>query len=106
MEREMQKDPVTSMPGSAGSTRASDQLREHGATVREDLRELGRLTKNAAGEKLAGARRSAQDYYQQGREKAVDLERGFENYVRQNPLKSVLMATGAGIVIGFLMSRR
>jgi ElaB/YqjD/DUF883 family membrane-anchored ribosome-binding protein len=79
--------------------RASDQLREKASTVRDDLRDLGRLTREAAQEKLADAR-------QAGREKAAELEDRVESYVREKPLQSLLIAGGVGLLLGFLLRRR
>ena len=85
---------------------ATDQLRAHGETVREDLGQLGRLAKSAAREKLGEARGVAADYYGEGRKKAGELETQVVDYVRTKPLKSVIIAAGVGALLGILMSRR
>ena len=41
-----------------------------------------------------------------GRQKASEVEDSVVTYVRDNPLKSVLMAAGAGALLSFLLSRR
>lgn len=51
-------------------------------------------------------RERAGAYYQQGREKAVDYEQRIEEMVREQPMKSVLIAAGAGLVLGMLLRRR
>lgn len=88
------------------NTSATDQLRAHGETVREDLGQLGRLAKTAAKEKMGEARGVATDYYGQGRKKAGELETQVVDYVRTKPLKSVIIAAGVGALLGILMSRR
>ena len=85
---------------------ATEQLRSHGETVREDLGQLGRLAKSAAREKLGEARGVASDYYGQGRKKTGELETQVVDYVRTKPLKSVIIAAGVGALLGILMSRR
>ncbi len=62
---------------------ATQKLRSQTETVREDLRELGRITKDVAQEKLGVAR-----------------------YVREKPVKSILIAGGVGLALGILLSRR
>jgi ElaB/YqjD/DUF883 family membrane-anchored ribosome-binding protein len=90
----------------APTPKATDQLRSHSATVRDDLRQLGRLTKDVAQEKLDDARRTAGDLYDQGRRRANDLEDQLVEYVREKPLKSMLIAAGVGVLLGVLWSKR
>jgi ElaB/YqjD/DUF883 family membrane-anchored ribosome-binding protein len=85
---------------------ATDQLRAHSGTVREDLNQLGRLAKGAAREKLGEARDVAGEYYDTGRKKAEEFETQLVDYVRTKPLKSVLIAAGVGALFGLLISRR
>jgi len=40
------------------------------------------------------------------KEKAAELCNSVEAYVRQEPMKGVLLAAGLGLVAGLLMSRR
>ena len=47
----------------------------------------------------------AQQYYEQGRQRAQEWEQGLEDYVRQQPVKAVLMAAGIGLVVGFIWRR-
>ena len=58
---------------------ATQKLRSQTETVREDLRELGRITKDVAQEKL-----------------------GVTRYVREKPVKSILIAGGVGLLVGAL----
>ena len=82
------------------------KLKQQGAAVREDLRELGRLTKEASQEKLQQAKQTASEYLERGRDKAGQVEDTVVSYVREKPIKSVLLAAGAGALLGFLLSRR
>ena len=72
-----------------------EQFRAQSAVVRDDLRELGELSREVAQEKIEGVRRAARDF--EGR--VVD-------YVREQPMKSLLIAAGIGAVLGLLWSRR
>ena len=60
------------------------ELRERTAVVKSDIRELA----NTAGEA------------------ALSTVDPLESYVREKPLKSMLIAAGIGAVVGFLFSRR
>ena len=74
---------------------AAELFRQQASTVKDDLRELGRRGLDAAQEKLGEAKQKAQS-----------VEGQIEDYVRQKPLKSVLIAAGAGLVLGLLLRRR
>ena len=52
------------------------------------------------------ARTKVRAYLQKGKAKAVEMEEGFEHYVQAKPMKSVLIAAGAGLLVGYLFGRR
>lgn len=84
----------------AVNTRSStDQFRETAARVKDDIRELGTVAKEAATEKF-------DSWYQEGREKVVKFEQGVENSIREHPLQAVTIAAGVGLLAGYLISRR
>jgi ElaB/YqjD/DUF883 family membrane-anchored ribosome-binding protein len=82
-----------------GQSKAGEQFRETAAMAREDLREMGALAKDAAREK-------AQDIYARSRERTKQWEESLEHYVHDQPVKSLLVAAGVGLALGFLMRRR
>ena len=81
-----------------------------GGGATESTGEHARKTYDAAREKaqqvIGQVRERAGAYYQQGREKAVDYQHRVEDMVREQPMKSVLIAVGAGLVLGMLLRRR
>jgi len=85
---------------------ASERLRAQSTVVREDLRELGHATRDVAQEKLGEARQTAAAYYDHGKKKATEWENVAVDYVRERPVKSVLMAAGVGVLIGMLLRLR
>ncbi len=78
---------------------ASEQFREKASQVKQDVRELGVVAKDAAAEKF-------DHWYKDGREKAIQFEHGLENQIREHPLQSVAIAAGVGFLAGYLVSRR
>jgi ElaB/YqjD/DUF883 family membrane-anchored ribosome-binding protein len=68
----------------------------------------------AAAASLAGrierAGERAGDLYQRAKTRAIDKEAEFEDYVKEHPVKSVLVAggvgAGIGLLLGFLFARR
>ena len=98
MSKETTPDVATANP--------TDELRQQAKAVREDLGQLGRAATNVAQEKLGEAKRYADEYLDQGKQKATEIEDQLEEYIRNKPLKSVLIAAGAGALIGYLLGRK
>ena len=83
-------------PESTGSeATAKQKLRSQTETVRDDLRELGKITKDVATEQLDVARKEVKQ-----------MEDHLLTYVREKPVKSLLIAGGVGLVLGVLLARR
>ena len=83
-----------------------DQLREKTSDVKASLQEMGASAKQLAQEKFEDVRESMVGYYEQGREKAMELEHSLENRIRERPISSLLIATGLGFLIGMLWMRK
>ena len=50
-------------------------------------------------------RDSATEYYEQGRQRAMEMEQSLEAYVQEKPIQALLMAAGAGLLLGMLWKR-
>ncbi len=74
--------------------------------VKQDLQEMGETVKDAAQEKLGQMGERASAYCEQGREKAHGVACACEQYLRERPLQSVLMAAGIGWLLGRFGKRR
>ena len=83
----------------------SDQLGKQAMEVTKDLQEMGGIVRDAAQEKLGQVRENASEYYEQGRDKVHDVVCTFEQFVRQQPVKSVLIAAGVGWLLGRFLRR-
>ena len=84
----------------------SDRLGAQAQEVSKDLKEMGGILKDAAQEKLVHVRENATEYYEQGRDKVHGVASAFEHYVRERPVKSVLIAAGIGLLFGRFWMRR
>lgn len=85
---------------------AMEEFREQAATTRDDVRDLGSKAKAAAQEKLQETRERASAAYKSGRQKASSLAEDMVGQVREKPVRSMLIAAGAGLALGFLFTRR
>ena len=85
---------------------ASNRLGGKARTVTQDIQELGGMARDMAQEKVEQLRASASEYYEEGRDTVQQVERGFEQFIRQQPLKSILIAAGVGMLLGGLWMRR
>jgi ElaB/YqjD/DUF883 family membrane-anchored ribosome-binding protein len=61
--------------------------------------------KDAADAGTANLKVKAEAALEEAKNRAGDLQKEAEQYIRANPLKSVLIALGAGFVVGTLLKR-
>lgn len=85
---------------------ACEQLRDKASALREDLREIGSLAPDAAREKFRAMKSDASQCMESARERVADAKEGVEEFIRERPIQSVMIAAGAGVLVGLLLSRR
>ena len=94
-----------------------DKLVQDLKIVISDAEDLLRATASTAGEKVVAAREKVQDSLERAKVKLAEVEdviidsgkqaaRATDDYVRENPWRAVGIATGIGVIIGMLISRR
>jgi ElaB/YqjD/DUF883 family membrane-anchored ribosome-binding protein len=83
-----------------------DQLGQQAKEVAEDLQKMGETVRDAAQEKLGQVGERASEYCEQGRDKVHGVACACEQFVRQRPLASLLLAAGVGLLFGRLWKRR
>ncbi len=83
----------------------SDQLGKQAMEVTEDLCEMGNIAREAVQEKVEQVRENVSEYYQQERDHVHDLASSVEQFLRQRPFRSVLVAAGIGWLLGRLWKR-
>ena len=74
--------------------------------MKKDLKKMGETVSNAAQEKLEQVGEAASEYCAQGREQVHGLACACEQFIRDRPLRSVLMAAGVGWLLGRVWKRR
>lgn len=95
---------------------SKEKLMQDLRVVVSDAEELLRATAGQAGDKVASARERIQESLAAARERLVAAEhavvektkqaaKATDEYVHENPWKSVGIAAGVGLVIGMLISR-
>ena len=89
-----------------GQRTGTRTLAEQSGRVMSEVQELGRTALESASEAAAHLRDSGREAFQSGKEKALEAKGNFERVVSDNPLKSVMIAAGVGIALGFVLSRR
>ena len=71
----------------------------------QNLQEMANVARDMAEQRIGEFRDTANEYYEQGRERVTEFEESLETYVRNQPIKSVMMAVGVGLFLGVLLRR-
>ena len=85
---------------------ASDRLGKKARKVKKDLEQMGRTAKDIAEDQLEQVGEIASEYYEQGQDKVHGVACACEQFIRERPLSSVLMAGGVGWLLGRVWKRR
>jgi len=83
-----------------------DTVQERASNIAHNVQQMGTDAASAVKEHVQQVRDTAVGYYEDGRDRAVQLERRLEKRVKQHPMNSVLIAVGAGFLLGMLFRRR
>lgn len=85
---------------------ASEQLKAKADDLSKNMGEKAHKAVDKAQEKFDSMRENASDMYEKGVERAGEIQDNVEEYVREQPFKSLIIAAGAGLLIGMYLSRR
>ena len=88
-----------------GPQQGGENLTSKAAEVGENLRDLGSQVRDQAREKYEEFSGQAKEYYDKGRQAASEWEENLESYVKEQPLKALLIAAGVGVLLGILWKR-
>jgi ElaB/YqjD/DUF883 family membrane-anchored ribosome-binding protein len=87
-------------------TTASDRLGKQATKVKKDLEQMSGTAKDIAEDQLEYVGEMASEYYEQGLEKVHGVACACEQFIRERPVRSVLMAAGIGWLLGQVWKRR
>lgn len=103
-------EPMTAKrPRMAHSEQSKPAMERFGTQAKEmgkDFQEIGGTAVEALQEKFGELHDTAAEYYEQGKDKFSEVERSIEQFIKQQPLKSVLIAAAAGWLFGRFWMRR
>ena len=72
------------------------------AAAGEKVRDVAGKVKDAAQDTMTQIKESSSHAYEEGKKRAVTLERQLEEMISENPIKAVLIAAGAGLLVGIV----
>lgn len=94
---------------SEGNHPVADGLKKVAKQVAETLKSSAESTakeiKGVADAGKANLKVTAEAVLEEAKHRADDIQKEAEQYIRANPLKAVLIALGAGFVVGTLLKR-
>ena len=64
------------------------------------------INRDAVEARVQDARERVNNMVERGRERAMEWESNLENFVQDQPVKSILIAAGVGLLLGALLTRR
>ena len=85
---------------------AASQIKSKADTMAQNFGDMGHKAVDQAQKKFSELSGTAADYYESGKDKAAEMQDSMETYVRDQPMKAIMIALGAGLLIGFLVSRK
>jgi ElaB/YqjD/DUF883 family membrane-anchored ribosome-binding protein len=91
--------------GNAPGQGAAAQVKDKVSEVASNIKDMGSQVRDAAAEQYENVKEGAAEYYRAGRDKAAEWESQIEEYVRERPIKSLLMAAGVGALLGIIWKR-
>jgi len=89
-----------------GAQTVMDTVQERASSIAQNVQQMGSDAVGAVKEHAQQVRDTAVGYYEDGRDRAMQLEHRLEKRVKQNPLNSVLIAIGCGFLLGMLVRRK
>jgi ElaB/YqjD/DUF883 family membrane-anchored ribosome-binding protein len=76
------------------------------SAISKNLQHIGDATKKMAAEGADALRHTATEYADRGRTRVREFEESVESHVKEQPVKSLLVAAGIGFLLGAFITRR
>jgi ElaB/YqjD/DUF883 family membrane-anchored ribosome-binding protein len=84
----------------------TEHLKEKAVEIGRSLREMGEELGGAAKDQFGHLRDKASGFYESGRKRARNFEGSIEEYIQEKPIKAIVLAAGAGLLLGLFWRRR
>jgi ElaB/YqjD/DUF883 family membrane-anchored ribosome-binding protein len=97
------------MPATANEnafSKHSEEFNGKRSELSKDIKDLGKLTGTLASDAANVVQENATQYYSRGLKQIKNLEQTLENRIQKNPVQSLLIVAGVGLVLGALWNRR
>ena len=85
---------------------STNGLAAHRATIAKDFHEVGDAAKRVATDGVEAVRDTANRYLDQGRNRARSIGESMQSKVQDQPIKSLLIASAVGFLLGAFWTRR
>jgi ElaB/YqjD/DUF883 family membrane-anchored ribosome-binding protein len=92
-------------PTMIDTTKNADTLRDKGAEAKDNIADRGRLAKEGTQDKLHDLADRASETYDAGKEKLRAFGTNVGDKVKEYPIKALLIAAGAGLLLGMVARR-
>lgn len=86
-------------------TSGSNEIEDKIARIRTDIADLGKSVVGYGSDKADDLKAASEDVLTQLKGELATLEHQVSSHVRQNPLRSLAIAAGAGVLIALLARR-
>ena len=83
-----------------------EDVTEQASTIARDLQDVGAATKRMASDSVEALRETANQYLDQGRTRVREMSDTMQHRVQEQPVKSILIASALGFLLGALWMRR
>ena len=101
---EQVKDAVNQ--GHDKAANAASQVSAKVSEISDRVKDAGNRAADAVRDQYGHLEHRAKETYQRARQTGQDWERGIENYVQRQPLVSLLIAAGVGVLLGWFWKRK
>jgi ElaB/YqjD/DUF883 family membrane-anchored ribosome-binding protein len=76
------------------------------STIGNSIHELGATAREVAADQIEAIQECASDMLDHGRQRIRNVGQSVESRLHAQPMKTVLVAVGVGILLGMIFSRR
>lgn len=93
-------------PAQGSTEQLREQASQYAGAAKEKVQQMGEQARQFAEENYEQFRDSASEYLEEGKQRALDMQSDLEERIRREPVKSLLIAAGCGLLLGVLLARR